>query len=1116
MIPAARKKVGDIRAVLQRRRVAVSGSGTRFLFCLMLGIARSAGVGTGACAILGGTAALAQETGEFNIAIPALPLSEALKQVAQQTGEDILFIPETVAGVQTKPLIGKMGAQHAVELLIADSQLEVLAGGPGSLVVRRVPANNVQPPSLDASLQRLDPIERVVVTGTSIRGIAPIGSSLMTVGRDMIDETAAVHVSQMLKLVPAVTDFGGSGIGQLPGISYYSPTIHSLGASGSNSTLVLIDGHRMPEGGNQHVLPDPNIIPAIAVERIEVLADGSSSVYGSDAVAGVVNFITRKRYEGFEADIQAGFGANYGTQVGGALYGKTWDTGWVMAAYGYSRTANPSVDYRSRPYTVPDKTQLAIARGLLPAGTAPTYLTDGATFFCGPATIQMAGESTIFPSATGTAAVANLPQNSPCPYGPNAPGSYNGTGAETRNTALIKFSQDIGSRFTISSDIDFSYRDTYSHVSAPVLQATAFQTGPQANPFYQVPPGYSGGATSETIRWDATDLIGYGLNDNHSEDWYATLNEEYQLSDRLRLTASQMIANDNSVVITNADTLNTSAATLALNGTTNTAGSTSIPSIAGTDYILLNMPLTIDNALDVWSPSATNRTSAAVRAAIADNRQIYRGTYQLQDFHLGADGDIMALPAGTVRFAIGLEYFRVIQDSENDFPGNFGPLGQSATTAYYPLSRSVYSHFGELDIPIVGPAMGVPLMRQFSLDLSGRYDSYSDVGPTTNPKIAMEWETIHGLKLRANWSTSFVAPSQRSVGNPELDGLNSLSRVTPNTTSATVPAAVFPNIVGDPGCPVGSTLCQINSIVSGVYRYTGNPDTKPEKGRAWNLGLDFTPDFVPGLDLSVTMFDNRFIGGVTSPPLNSIINNASLNYRLKFCNPGAPCTQQQIGDFIGNVPITQALPSTVYYLYDQSQTNVLNLSIRGLDISASYAYPTRTAGNFTASIMATDFLAFDENYNGSPQFSVLNTSGYNTSFPSIGLQARLMLAWEYAGFSTSLFTRYTGGYRNWSSATINPVITTIVNGQSVPTGGGDPVAANITFDMHFGYELAKLSTTLGASQIYLDISNLLDTDPPFYNTSTTGNANNSTVTGFDPYGASNLGRVISIGFRVKY
>jgi iron complex outermembrane receptor protein len=187
-----------------------------------------------------------------------------------------------------------------------------------------------------------------------------------------------------------------------------------------------------------------------------------------------------------------------------------------------------------------------------------------------------------------------------------------------------------------------------------------------------------------------------------------------------------------------------------------------------------------------------------------------------------------------------------------------------------------------------------------------------------------------------------------------------------------------------------------------------------------------------------------------------------------------------------------------------------------LDFSAAYAYPTYTAGNFSASMMATDFLAFDENYNGSPQFSVLNTSGYNTSFPSIGLQARLMLAWDYAGFSTSLLARYIGGYRNWSSATINPVITTIVNGQSVPAGGGDPVAANITFDMHFGYELGKLSAILGSSQVYLDVSNLLGSDPPFYNTSTTGNASNSTVTGFDPYGASNLGRVISIGLRVKY
>jgi hypothetical protein len=87
---------------------------------------------------------------------------------------------------------------------------------------------------------------------------------------------------------------------------------------------------------------------------------------------------------------------------------------------------------------------------------------------------------------------------------------------------------------------------------------------------------------------------------------------------------------------------------------------------------------------------------------------------------------------------------------------------------------------------------------------------------------------------------------------------------------------------------------------------------------------------------------------VTSPQISAVLTNASQNYRLVFCNPGAPCSQAQIANFIGNVPIVQSLPATVYYLFDQRQANVLNLDVRGLDISASYSYSSERAGTFSA------------------------------------------------------------------------------------------------------------------------------------------------------------------------
>src|SRR5262249_48767790 len=144
------------------------------------------------------------------------------------------------------------------------------------------------------------------------------------------------------------------------------------------------------------------------------------------------------------------------------------------------------------------------------------------------------------------------------------------------------------------------------------LQATAFQTGAQANPFYTNPPGYTGTATSETIRWDADALLGPGaihkdtsigfnshsaLNWNISEKWHAELMGVYGW---------------NYSSTSDFGALCSACALLALNGTAQSGGSTTSSVISGTNTVVLNLPLTPANALDVWNPAATNRTSKAV------------------------------------------------------------------------------------------------------------------------------------------------------------------------------------------------------------------------------------------------------------------------------------------------------------------------------------------------------------------------------------------------------------------------------------------------------------------------------------------------------------------------
>jgi outer membrane receptor for ferrienterochelin and colicin len=144
----------------------------------------------------------------------------------------------------------------------------------------------------------------IIVTGSSLKGVAPVGSNLTTVGRAELESSGAQTVQQVLKSVPSVVGLQSAGqgaMGSADGSGTNAPTIHGLGASASNSTLILMNGHRIPTSGVNHVLADPNIIAPMALERVEVLADGASSVYGSDAVAGVINFITRKKVNGLKS-----------------------------------------------------------------------------------------------------------------------------------------------------------------------------------------------------------------------------------------------------------------------------------------------------------------------------------------------------------------------------------------------------------------------------------------------------------------------------------------------------------------------------------------------------------------------------------------------------------------------------------------------------------------------------------------------------------------------------------------------------------------------------------------------------------------------------------------------
>lgn len=249
--------------------------------------------------------AVQAQTSTYEIDIGARPLGDALTEYGRRTGRQLFFAEDLVAGRTSTPISGEWEADAALRRMLTGSGLLWRTMPSGALVIE---AEDAARPQVGTGVAP-SMLDEVVVTGSNIRGVAPVGASLIVLGREAIDQTGAATVSQVLATLPQ-NHGGGNNEGTVgvPGGSNSnvgfgsSPNLRGLGSS---STLVLMNGRRMaPAAFGQFV--DVSQIPLGAVERIEVLPDGASATYGSDAVGGVVNFVMKRRYDGAETTASVG------------------------------------------------------------------------------------------------------------------------------------------------------------------------------------------------------------------------------------------------------------------------------------------------------------------------------------------------------------------------------------------------------------------------------------------------------------------------------------------------------------------------------------------------------------------------------------------------------------------------------------------------------------------------------------------------------------------------------------------------------------------------------------------------------------------------------------------
>ncbi|WP_396593514.1 TonB-dependent receptor plug domain-containing protein [Brevundimonas sp. R86498] len=956
----------------------------------------------------------------------------------------------------TKPLQAQAGRRARWMITGAAAVLATALYGPAAWAQTATPAG--QTAGTEQDDDDASTVDDIVVTavGTNISGVKPVGSETVTLTREEILRTGVSNVADAVRTLPQVRNLGDFREGGTQG-SYNSQQGNAINLRGlgAQATLTLVDGHRLVATGAASNFTEANQVPLAAVERIEVIADGASALYGSDAVAGVVNYVLRKDFEGVEASLRVT------NQTGGTEYSPSFTTGkmWgdlaglgggnVLLAYEY--TSRDAYLRSENPFLMQDLTRFGgpdnrlNGTGATVSGPANIYVqnADGSQ----NPTLPRAGAYTYYGLPSGTN--VGLPASSLLLNRPNLTDSAFYTdyvGEQEKHQVSLFANQQFGDRVEGFLQASYSKRDTLSRslntvnqnvTLSPFLYDAAGNVTAQPNPYYiNGVPGVAPGANLN-VQYSAIKDFGSSNFDNYSETYSITAGVRVILPYDWKMDASYTFGRD--------EACNYCQTGLNFNPT-------------ALQYRI--------NIGDINPLSSAPLSDAQLSNLLGDN--IQSSGNGLDDIVVKFNGPLFDLPGGTVRAAFGGERNEAYNFNING--ANRTALNEfeyDTTEATSKLKRTIWSAFGELYVPVIGPEMGVPMVQSLIVDVAVRHDDYSDVGTTTNPKVGVTMDVTDGFSLRGSWGTSFRAPSLPDVN---LFAYSS-SFGFPSSNSDPRVVNGFLNLPA-----AGLTLANVALVLG------SNPDLKPEEATNWSFGGDFE---LGDFSFNATYYNISYTGRIASPDaLGAYQAGLYPDYRgfdariIPISNP-ASCSNADLGtadpvlqQYLGQTLLYGGIPNfcAVNVLIDQRNTNLAATRQDGIDASVFYDRRFGEVG-VNASMAASWTMSNDQQVvEGQPFEDRLGF--YNTP---IEWRGRGSLGVNWREFSGNLFVNYTGGYTN--NLAVNALGTTIAPQE---------VDAWVTADMTVAYATAFASPAAGfvrGVRASLTIQNLTDEDPPIVITS---------------------------------
>jgi outer membrane receptor protein involved in Fe transport len=724
-----------------------------------------------------------------------------------------------------------------------------------------------------------DAVEEVVVTGSRIarKDLTSVGP-VTIISAPEIAATGVTSLEVLLQRIPSSAGFGGNQTSAYWVSNGWGTPQINLRGMGINRTLVLLNGRRLVNGGTgANTAVDLSMIPVSIIERIEVLKDGASAVYGADAVAGVVNIITKQEFDGVEASVKAGAAFDSGGEELqlDLTWGVTSDRGSLMANISYQDAGEVYMPDRV------DCPRSEVGGELVCVGSSSTI--GGRALLLAPASGFPANTRINFnqdPNGDGDSWHLYDPLLDNFDYNV----SFNAVNPLERLSFSAFGNHELTDSIGIFGELMFTNRQTEQPASPTTVLnipiAASHPTNPtgvdifverrrmaesgnrdffQETNTYRMVAGLQGDIT-DTWNWD----ISYNWGRNNGTDGSTNIVNLVRLGQTLDTAVC------GSITIPCADILGYGDIT---------------PEVF--DYILFTM--------------------------------LGTGGNEQKSLVANISGELFDMPAGPVMLAAGVESR---QDKGWRNPDSLVVIGSANTNAADAIEGTVKSDeiYVEAELPLLA---GAPLVEMLDVNLAFRYSDYETFGSTDNYKVGVNWQVVPSFKLRANLATSFRVPNVNELFGGVAEG--NLTTTDPCSGWSALPptSVVYQNCQAD-GVPPGFTQLG-NTILTTVG---GNPALNPETADTLTLGLVFQPSFAEGLSLTVDYYDVEIQDAITQIP-------GSTKLSVCYNTPGLAHTFCSADHFTRS-----ALSGDVDFLSAQP-VNTGQETISGIDVGIRYELDIR-------------------------------------------------------------------------------------------------------------------------------------------------------------------------------